>query len=125
MYKGAGNVNADGSDDIDVDTWRHKLAMDNAAAAHPSGGASDDSDDDAALEAAMEAALDAASSRANCASALDDYDEDLLVGDESDSADEHTWQKKRRAGKLSTPKARKKASQEPSKEAPPDGFSKV
>lgn len=87
MYKGSGDVGADGADAADVLRWRLKRQADSAAVAEPTAGAAagdgaarSSEDGEAMMEAALEAALEAAGS--------DSYDGEDQSGSEDGSAEQ-------------------------------------
>lgn len=86
MYKGSGDVGADGADAADVLRWRLKRQADSAAVAEPTAGAAagdgpgSGEDGEAMMEAALEAALEAAGS--------DSYDGEDQSGSEDGSAEQ-------------------------------------
>lgn len=81
MYKGSGDVAADGADAADVRRWRLKRQADGAAA-HEVAGA-DSGSAESVVDAALEAALDAAGS-----DDFDDYDDGDDDGGGSSGSDE-------------------------------------
>lgn len=124
MYKGSGDVLADGSDAADVAAWELKQRAD--AAAGPASTSADlDTDGEDDLDAALEATLDRLAGSGGD-EMLDDFADDFEDGfvDSSDS-DDAPRERAARPARLLGARAANGSSSAPAAVAQPDSFSKV